>query len=77
MPDSENPNDLLSVDRATFAELVDALARLIEALEFTHYKCELEDGQSCYAEQYGDGTAEEHAEIMNLRALNARTSSAA
>ncbi len=76
MPDPQNQQDIISVGRTTFAELVDALAWLIEILELVHYKCEVEDEQqSCYAEQYGDGNREEHTELMGLRALMTRTRS--
>lgn len=76
MLEPENQEDVISVGRTTFAELVDALDRLIEILELVHYKCEVEDEQqSCYAEQYGDGNREEHTELMGLRALITRTRS--
>ena len=32
----------------------------LKELEHSHYKCDLENNRDCYAEQYGDGSAEQH-----------------
>ena len=33
---------------------------LLGWMEYSHYKCDLENDRDCYAEQYGDGSAEQH-----------------
>ena len=52
---------------------IEALTELVEeylqVLELSHYKCHLDRADDCYAEQYGDGTAEDHAKIRAISAL--------
>jgi hypothetical protein len=43
--------------------LIEATGWAIDRLELSHYKCDLESNSECYAEQYGDGNADEHSLI--------------
>lgn len=44
-----------------------AARRLLDTYELTHAKCDLVSETDCYAEQYGDGEASEHAFLRQLR----------
>ena len=43
--------------------------KLIELLEVSHYKCDIDNDTSCYAVQYGDGTAAQHKDLREAQAF--------
>ena len=49
--------------------LTEWVEEYVEHLELSHYKCDIERDDNCYAEQYGDGTAEDHWRIRSIKEL--------
>ena len=41
---------------------------LLDIVEVAHYKCDLDNDEDCYAEQYGDGDASHHELIRKAQA---------
>jgi hypothetical protein len=67
----EGPMSVILAD-AVARETFDLLEVFLEKLELAHCKCDLDDDADCYAEQYGDGDADEHAKVGLVKSLLAQ-----
>ena len=60
------------LDDAIARQAIEVLDVFLEKLEVSHCKCDLDDDAGCYAEQYGDGGAAEHATVGLVKGLIAQ-----
>ena len=49
--------------------LLEAAQQLADKLQEAHSKCDISQDEDCYAEQYGDGNAEEHDDFRAAEAV--------